>query len=130
MHLISMYFSFVRDCLILLILFQDKVNYDDDFGGSDQEAEPDAYLARVKAEAQERDDDNQDSDSESTDEDFNPNQAESDVAEEYDSNPATTDSDDGSDASGDSAKEKKKEKKKKSAKTVVGYITIQNKQKY
>lgn len=98
----------------------DKVNYDDDFGGSDQEAEPDAYLARVKAEAQERDDDNQDSDSESTDEDFNPNQAESDVAEEYDSNPATTDSDEGSDASGDSGKEKKKkkEKKSKSAKTI------------
>ena len=49
------------------------MNYDD-FGGSDQEAEPDAYLARVKAEAQERDDDNQDSEDESTDEDFNPNQ--------------------------------------------------------
>lgn len=100
----------------------DKVNYDNDFGDSDAEAEPDAYLARVKAEAKERDDDdNQDSEDESTDEDFNPNQAESDVAEEYDSNPATTDSDEGSDASGDSEtkeKKKKKEKKSKSAKTI------------
>lgn len=51
------------------------MNYDNDFGDSDQEDEPDAYLARVKAEAQERDgDENQDSEEESTDEDFNPNQ--------------------------------------------------------
>lgn len=64
---------------------QDKANYKDDFGDSDNEAEPDAYLARVKAEAKERDaddDDDQASD-ESTDEDFKPNQEESDVAEEY-----------------------------------------------
>jgi hypothetical protein len=61
---------------------QDKALYDDDFGDSDTEKEPDAYLARVKAEAQERDDDD-DSDSDSTDEDFNPDKArESDVAEE------------------------------------------------
>lgn len=68
--------------------FQDKTNYKDDFGDSDNEAEPDAYLERVKAEAQERE--SEDNSDESTDEDFNPNQVESDVAEEYDSNPTTT----------------------------------------
>lgn len=53
--------------------FQDKHGYSNDFKDSDQEDEPDAYLARVKAEAQERDDDNNDSEDESTDEDFAPN---------------------------------------------------------
>ncbi|KAG7199932.1 hypothetical protein KM043_014368 [Ampulex compressa] len=100
----------------------DKLNYDNDFGDSDQEDEPDAYLARVKAEAQERDgEDNQDSEEDSTDEDFNPNQDESDVAEEYDSDPNTSESEDESEGSGMSQqKEKKepKEKKSKSARTV------------
>ncbi|XP_033347818.1 FACT complex subunit Ssrp1 isoform X3 [Bombus vosnesenskii] len=100
----------------------DKLNYDNDFGNSDQEDEPDAYLARVKAEAQERDaEENQDSEEESTDEDFNPNQDESDVAEEYDSNPNSSESENESDASGKSQKKEKKEKrekKPKSAKTV------------
>lgn len=97
----------------------EKVDYDNDFGASDDEAEPDAYLARVKAEAKERDDDGPDSEDESTDEDFNPNQDESDVAEEYDSNPGTSDdSDDDSDASGSEKKEKKEKKKSRSAKTV------------
>ncbi|XP_050486607.1 FACT complex subunit Ssrp1 isoform X1 [Bombus huntii] len=100
----------------------DKLNYDNDFGDSDQEDEPDAYLARVKAEAQERDaEENQDSEEESTDEDFNPNQDESDVAEEYDSNPNSSESENESDASGKSQKKEKKEKrekKPKSAKTV------------
>lgn len=49
---------------------------------SDQE-EPDAYLARVKREAEERDDEGGSGEEESTDEDFNPNQEESDVAEEW-----------------------------------------------
>lgn len=84
-------------------------NYADDFGDSDKE-EPDAYLARVKAEAEERDSDESGSDEESTDEDFNPNVAESDVAEEFDSNVSSSDSDAGSD---DSAKKKKKENKAK-----------------
>ncbi|XP_020295531.1 FACT complex subunit Ssrp1-like isoform X2 [Pseudomyrmex gracilis] len=99
----------------------DKLNYNDDFSDSDQEDEPDAYLARVKAEAQERDNDNQDSEDALIDEDFKPNQEESDVAEEYDSYPNTTDSDEGSDASAASHKKEKKEKKEKkskSAKTV------------
>lgn len=98
----------------------DKLNYDEDFGDSDQEDEPDAYLARVKAEAQERDgEENQDSEEGSTDEDFNPNQVESDVAEEYDSNPNSSESeDDGSDASGASHKKEKKEKKEKKSKSV------------
>ena len=84
-------------------------NYNDDFGDSDKE-EPDAYLARVKAEAKERESEESASDEESTDEDFNPNVAESDVAEEFDSNVSSTDSEAGS---GDSAKKKKKEKKEK-----------------
>ncbi|KAG9434226.1 FACT complex subunit Ssrp1 [Apis mellifera carnica] len=100
----------------------DKLNYDNDFGDSDQEDEPDAYLARVKAEAEERDaEENQDSEEESTDEDFNPNQDESDVAEEYDSNPNSSESENDSDVSGKSQKKEKKEKKEKkskSAKTV------------
>jgi len=101
----------------------DKLNYDEDFGDSDQEDEPDAYLARVKAEAQEREDgeENQDSEEGSTDEDFNPNQVESDVAEEYDSNPNSSESEEDSDASATSNKKEKKEKKEKkskSAKTV------------
>ncbi|CAL7950858.1 unnamed protein product [Xylocopa violacea] len=96
----------------------DKLNYDNDFGDSDQEDEPDAYLARVKAEAQERDaEDNQDSEEESTDEDFNPNQDESDVAEEYDSDPNSSESENDSDASGKSQKKEKKEKKEKKSKS-------------
>lgn len=52
---------------------QDKAGYTDDFGDSENEAEPDAYLARVKAEGQERDSDDDGSNSdESTDDDFNP----------------------------------------------------------
>lgn len=86
-------------------------NYEDDFGDSDKE-EPDAYLARVKAEAEERDSDESGSD-ESTDEDFNPTAVESDVAEEFDSDPTSTDSEGGSDTSGKEKKKKKKEKKEK-----------------
>lgn len=49
----------------------------------DSDQETDAYLERVKREAQERDEnDDGGEDEESTDEDFNPNQEESDVAEE------------------------------------------------
>lgn len=88
----------------------EKPSYKDDFGSSDDEKEPDAYLARVKREAEERDD--EEDEDESTDEDFNPDQAESDVAEEYDSNPTPTDSDDDSDAS-EGTKKKKKEKSRK-----------------
>lgn len=101
---------------------KDKGGYKDvDFGDSDNENEPDAYLARVKAEAREKDsDDDEGSEEESTDEDFKPNENESDVAEEYDSN-VQSDSDD-SDASGggggggDSGAEKKKQKKEKKEK--------------
>ncbi|XP_046965933.1 FACT complex subunit Ssrp1 isoform X2 [Vanessa cardui] len=95
----------------------DKALYDDDFGDSDTEKEPDAYLERVKAEAKERESD--DSDDESTDEDFNPDKAkESDVAEEYDTNPSSSEDSDASGASADSKKEKKKEKKPKKTITI------------
>ncbi|XP_039292782.1 FACT complex subunit Ssrp1-like [Nilaparvata lugens] len=106
----------------------DKPSYGgEDFGDSDQEGAPDAYLARVKREAQERDDDDDGEDSdESTDEDFNPNMVESDVAEEYDSNPTSTDSDEdsaagsggggGGDDDGKGGGEKKQKKKKKEKK--------------
>uniref|UniRef100_A0A8W7P6U7 FACT complex subunit SSRP1 n=1 Tax=Anopheles coluzzii TaxID=1518534 RepID=A0A8W7P6U7_ANOCL len=105
-----------------------KASYKDDFADSDNEGEPDAYLARVKAEAKERDEDDDGSDSEeSTDEDFNPNQQESDVAEEFDSNVESSsddsddedgsggDSDDGSGSDGgrEKKRDKKKEKKEK-----------------
>ncbi|XP_045447879.1 FACT complex subunit Ssrp1 [Melitaea cinxia] len=97
----------------------DKALYDDDFGDSDTEKEPDAYLARVKAEAKERDSDDSDGSDESTDEDFNPDKArESDVAEEYDTNPSSSEESDASGASGDSKKEKKKEKKPKKTITI------------
>ncbi|XP_026327139.1 FACT complex subunit Ssrp1 [Hyposmocoma kahamanoa] len=97
----------------------DKALYDDDFGDSDTEKEPDAYLERVKAEAKERDSDDSDGSDESTDEDFNPDKAkESDVAEEYDTNPSSSEDSDASGGSGDSKKEKKKEKKPKKAKTI------------
>ncbi|KAL4716737.1 hypothetical protein ACJJTC_004856 [Scirpophaga incertulas] len=97
----------------------DKALYDDDFGDSDTEKEPDAYLARVKAEAKERASDDSDGSDESTDEDFNPDKAkESDVAEEYDTNPSSSEDSDASGASNDSKKEKKKEKKPKKAKTI------------
>lgn len=55
--------------------FQDKAGYTDDFGDSDNEGEPDAYLARVKAEGKARDSDDEDDGSnsdESSDDDFNP----------------------------------------------------------
>ncbi|XP_046646508.1 FACT complex subunit Ssrp1-like isoform X2 [Daphnia pulicaria] len=78
----------------------DKSAHGDDFGNSDEEEAPDAYLARVKAEGKQRDAIGDDSggDSDENDEDFKPGE-ESDVAEEYDSNVATTDSE-ASDASG------------------------------
>lgn len=90
----------------------DKAGYKDDFADSDNENEPDAYLARVKAEANERDSDESAEEEESTDEDFNPAEEGSDVAEEYESNPSSTsESDDGE--SDSSAKKRKKEKKEK-----------------
>ncbi|KAF7270248.1 structure specific recognition protein [Rhynchophorus ferrugineus] len=95
----------------------DKASYNDDFGDSDAEA-PDAYLERVKAEGQERDEDDDDDD-ESTDEDFDPDKVkakDSDIAEEFDSNPSTSESE-GEEGSEGEKKDKKKEKKK-SAKTV------------
>nr|CAG4649173.1 EOG090X02Z1 [Scapholeberis mucronata]SVE93510.1 EOG090X02Z1 [Scapholeberis mucronata] len=105
----------------------DKTSHAEDFGDSDEEEAPDAYLARVKAEGKERDavGDVSSGDSDENDEDFKPGE-ESDVAEEYDSNVATTDSDDsdasggakprkaGSDSGSDSdSKPKKKDKKEK-----------------
>lgn len=103
----------------------DKPGYSvDDFGNSDEEKEPDAYLARVKREAEERDEgEGGTSEDESTDDDFVPGGEASDVAEEYDSNPSPTDSDEDSDASGgggggggDEKKEKKEKKKKEKKK--------------
>ncbi|XP_037954488.1 FACT complex subunit Ssrp1 [Teleopsis dalmanni] len=107
---------------------KDKGGYKDvDFGDSDNENEPDAYLARVQAEGREKESDDDDgSDDESTDEDFKPNENESDVAEEYDSNVQSDSSDDsdasgggggggggGGDSGGESKKKQKKEKKEK-----------------
>lgn len=102
-----------------LISFQDKNSYKDDFGDSDNEVVPDAYLERVIAEGEERDSDEGDDDSdESTDEDFNPDKEKvEDVADEYDSNVSTSSNDDdeegGSDDSGKKSKKNKEKKKKK-----------------
>jgi structure-specific recognition protein 1 len=99
----------------------DKPSYGDDFGNSDAEDEPDAYLARVKAEAEERSEEEISDEGSSEDEDFNPDAAadKSDVAEEFDSN-ASDSSEDSEAGSGSDAekKKKKKEKKPKKAKTV------------
>jgi len=87
----------------------------DNMSGSDDE--PDHYMNRVRAEAQERfdDDGDEDDDMSSDDEEFNPDAAggsDAEVAEEYDSNAS-----DSSDESGsDSGAEKKKKKEKKSPK--------------
>jgi len=105
----------------------DKGGHGDDFGGSDEEEAPDAYLARVKAEGKERDAEDSSGDSDEDDDDFKPGE-ESDVAEEFDSNVGTSDSDasdksavgsggDGSDhGSGSDAKTSKKKKEKKAKK--------------
>lgn len=78
-----LYYFVFQKLLLNIFKHQDKHAYTgDDYGDSDKEGEPDAYLARVKREGQERDVDDDDSD-ESTDEDFNPEGQESDVAEEY-----------------------------------------------
>lgn len=100
-----------------LISFQDKNSYKDDFGDSDNEVVPDAYLERVIAEGEERDSSGGDDDSdESTDEDFNPDKEKvEDVADEYDSNVSTSDDDDG-DGSDDSGRKSKKNKDKKKKK--------------
>nr|CAG4640707.1 EOG090X02Z1 [Eulimnadia texana] len=93
----------------------DKPSHMDDFGDSDVEDAPDAYLARVKAEGIEREaqgDDSESNSDEETDEDFKPGEEGSDVAEEFDSNVSSSDEDD-SDQSGGSDKKAKKEKKKK-----------------
>nr|CAG4643801.1 EOG090X02Z1 [Lepidurus arcticus] len=90
----------------------DKPAYNEDFGNSDEEAAaPDAYLARVKAEAEEKDEyEDSGSDGESTDEDFKPGDEGSDVAEEYDSNVSSSDDEE---AGSDDAKSVKKKKKDK-----------------
>ncbi|GJQ80343.1 Ssrp [Trypoxylus dichotomus] len=106
----------------------DKTSYKDDFGDSDNEAEPDAYLERVKAEGQERDVDDKSSDEDSTDEDFNPNQEESDVAEEYDSNHSgTSSSEEGSGGGSDDGAKKKEKKPKKEKKEKKKTKTVSEK---
>lgn len=93
---------------------QPKYN-DDDMVDSDGEGpEPDLYLARVKDEAKERDEIGGvgSSDDESSDESFNPGEGSgSEVAEEYDSNAASSSSSD-EEGSGGEAKEKKEKKPK------------------
>lgn len=92
----------------------EKATYNDnDFGNSDDEKEPDAYLARVKAEGRERESGDEGDSDESTDEDFNPQEQESDVADEYDSNAQTTDSEEGSVGEGGDGSPKKEKKEKR-----------------
>nr|KAG5686580.1 hypothetical protein BaRGS_005151 [Batillaria attramentaria] len=91
----------------------------EEMSGSDEEGgDHDAYLQKVKAEGKQREEDD---DTDSSDESFNPGDSGSEVAEEYDSNPPTTSSEDsdsdysgGSVASGseDSAAEERREKER------------------
>lgn len=91
----------------------DKTAYKDDFGDSDNENEPDAYLERVKAEARDKDSEDSGSEEESTDEDFQPGREDSDVAEEYDSNaPDSTTDEEGGEGGGEKSEKKAKKSKK------------------
>jgi len=90
----------------------DKAAYKEDFGDSDNEVEPDAYLERVKAEAKERSDNGSMDSEESTDEDFKPGEQESEVDDEYDSNVQDSTSDSNEEGGGSDAEKKKKEKEK------------------
>uniref|UniRef100_T1JNC3 FACT complex subunit SSRP1 n=1 Tax=Strigamia maritima TaxID=126957 RepID=T1JNC3_STRMM len=94
----------------------DQPNYnEEDLVDSDMENEPDLYLARVKAEAQERHIGGDDSDDES-DVSFNPGDGSgSEVAEEYDSNHSSS-SEEGSDENGKPPEKKKPKKKAKERK--------------
>ncbi|RXG54821.1 FACT complex subunit Ssrp1 [Armadillidium vulgare] len=94
----------------------DAVGKKDTFSDSDAD-EPDHYMNRVRAEAEEREDDD---DEESEDSDFNPGEEGSDVAEEYDTNASSSSEDSEGGGSGTEAtkKHKEKERKPKKAKTV------------
>ncbi|XP_067931729.1 FACT complex subunit SSRP1-like isoform X2 [Watersipora subatra] len=88
------------------------VNLMDDMLGSDDEDKHDAYLERMKREGEEVDsDENSDS---SEDEDFQPTEQMSDVAEEYDSDVSSSDGEGG--ASGDEKSPSPKKKHKKASK--------------
>ena len=80
-----MFFIYFLELLIELIILS-EFQFQDTFGRKDSYndgKEPDHYMNRVRAEAQERDDDDDDDDEESEDSDFNPDAAgASDVAEE------------------------------------------------
>ena len=72
-----------------------KQKYDEDILASDNEdTNTDHYLERMKQEGKDRFSGDEDDDSDSSDESFNPGDSGSEVAEEYDSNPPTSDSDD------------------------------------
>lgn len=99
----------------------DKAAYKDDFGDSDNENEPDAYLERVKAEARDKDSADSGSEEESTDEDFQPGREDSDVAEEYDSNaPDSTTDEEGGEGGEKSEKKPKKDKRERKEKREGG----------
>ncbi|XP_076453034.1 FACT complex subunit SSRP1-like isoform X2 [Babylonia areolata] len=116
-----------------------SVTYEEMSGSDEDKGDHDAYLEKMKREGKERQDDDDSDDS--SDESFNPGDSGSEVAEEYDSNPPTTSSEDsdsdyigGSGSESDNsaaeerrekererkekAKREKKEKKNKTAKTV------------
>lgn len=107
-----------------------EADYDNMMDSDNDDNTHDAYLERMKAEGKDRDSDAMDDDSDSSDEDFNPGESGSDVAEEYDSNPPTSEESDSEEESGSDAnqdpeakearrleKEKrKKEKEEKKAK--------------
>ncbi|ODM98071.1 FACT complex subunit SSRP1 [Orchesella cincta] len=106
----------------------DNQPYTGDFDNSDEEVEPDAYLARVKAEAQERSDD-ESLEEESEDEDYNPDKDVKKAAAEDSaagsSGSGSSDGDEGTDpdeigSDMDTSPKKKKERKPKKDKKEEG----------
>ncbi|XP_015791766.1 FACT complex subunit Ssrp1 [Tetranychus urticae] len=91
---------------------QTKQTVEDDLIDSDEEGEPDAYLARVKHEGKVRE---EEGDSDESDESFNPEAdgsgSEGDVAEEFDSNASESSSSEGDSDASSGAERRKKEKK-------------------
>ncbi|XP_070184989.1 LOW QUALITY PROTEIN: FACT complex subunit SSRP1-like [Littorina saxatilis] len=97
-----------------------SANYEDMADSDEDKGDHDAYMEKMKREGKQRQDD--DDDDNSSDVSFNPGDSGSEVAEEYDSNPPSTDFDDDSDsdysgagaASGseDSAADEKREKER------------------
>ncbi|GAV03684.1 hypothetical protein RvY_14074 [Ramazzottius varieornatus] len=96
----------------------------EEFVDSDEDTEHDAYLQRVKNEANSRDDEDEE------DEDFKPEGEESDVAEEFDSEASETDEEEeGADPDSPKKDKEKKKKKKKKSKDYADEVGAESRKK-